>query len=458
MVGSHRGRLAYNPDMDHVIAARAQMGTSLAFHIVFAALGVALPLLVFVAEGLWLRTKRRAYYDLARTWAKGMAILFAVGAVSGTILSFELGLLWPQFMRYAGGIIGLPFGLEGFAFFVEAIFIGLYLYGWDRLTPVQHWLSAVPIALSGAVSAGFVTMANAWMNLPTGFRLAGGKVVDVHPIAAMFGPAWAVEVVHATVAAYVMTGFGAAAVCAFALVRRSAEDRREQVLAGLRIAMTVAAVAIPVQWVVGDVIARFDAEHEPAKFASLEALWRTQRGAPVTIGGIVGDGSNRYGIEIPGALSVLVAFDPHAQVTGLDRVARDDRPPVAAVHYSFDAMVGSASALLAIALAWAVFALRRKPPPRVLLVAIALSGPLSVIALEAGWFVTEFGRQPWVARGLLRTSDAVTVAPGLDLQFYGFSVVYVILAAMCWWLLRRVGRKPRGGERAPLGPRPQAAS
>ncbi|MEA2665226.1 MAG: cytochrome bd ubiquinol oxidase subunit, partial [Candidatus Eremiobacteraeota bacterium] len=285
--------------MDHVIAARAQMGTSLAFHIVFAALGVGLPLLVLIAEGLWLKTKRRAYYDLARTWTKGMAILFAVGAVSGTILSFELGLLWPQFMKYAGGIIGLPFGLEGFAFFIEAIFIGLYLYGWDKLTPLQHWLSAIPIVLSGALSAAFVITANAWMNMPAGFRLENGTVVDVHPIAAMFSPPWAVEVVHGTLAAYVLTGFGAAAVCAFALLRRNARERRAQVWAGLRIAMTVGAVAIPLQVVMGDVIARFDAEHEPAKFASLEALWKTQRGAPITVGGIVADGTNRYAIEIP---------------------------------------------------------------------------------------------------------------------------------------------------------------
>ncbi len=444
--------------MDHVIAARAQMGTSLAFHIVFAALGVGLPLLVFVAEGLWLRTRRREYYDLARTWAKGMAILFAVGAVSGTILSFELGLLWPQFMRYAGGIIGLPFGLEGFAFFVEAIFIGLYLYGWDRLTPLQHWLSALPIAVSGPLSAAFVTMANAWMNLPTGFRLVDGRVVDVRPLTAMFGPAWGVEVAHATIAAYVLTGFGAAAVCALALLRRSAQERRPQVLAGLRIAMTVAAVAIPLQWVVGDVIARFDSEHEPAKFAAMEALWTTQRGAPITVGGIVGEGSNRFAIEIPGGLSILAALDPHAQVTGLDRIARDDRPPVAAVHYSFDTMVGSASALLAIACVWAVFALRRRALPRWLLVGIALGGPFSLLALEAGWFVTELGRQPWIARGLLRTSDAVTIAPGLDVQLYGFSVVYAILAAMCWWLLRRVGGTPHGGERSSLAAPPESAA
>ena len=425
--------------MDHVIAARAQMGTSLAFHIVFAALGVGLPLLVFLAEGMWLRTKRRAYYDLARSWAKGMAILFAVGAVSGTILSFELGLLWPVFMRYAGGIIGLPFSLEGFAFFVEAIFIGLYLYGWDRLSPRAHWLAAIPIVVSGALSAIFVTMANAWMNLPTGFRMANGTVVDVHPIAAMFSAPWLVEVVHTTLAAYVVTGFGAAGVCAFALLRRSAEERRESVAAGLRIGMIVAAVAIPLQWIAGDVIARFDAEHEPAKFAAMEVLERTQREAPITIGGIVSHDGVRYAVEIPGGLSMLVAFDPHAQVTGLDRIPKDDRPPIAVTHYSFDAMVGSASAMLLVAALWALFAWRKRALTPWLLAAIAACAPISVLAMEAGWFVTEFGRQPWVARGLLRTTDAATVAPGVDIAFYGFSVVYVVLAAMCWWLLRRVG-------------------
>ncbi|HEY6234921.1 MAG TPA: cytochrome ubiquinol oxidase subunit I [Candidatus Elarobacter sp.] len=436
--------------MDHVIAARAQMGTSLAFHIVFAALGVGLPLLVFVAEGLWLRTKRRAYYDLARTWAKGMAILFAVGAVSGTILAFELGLLWPQFMKYAGGIIGLPFSLEGFAFFIEAIFIGLYLYGWERLSPRAHWLAALPIVISGAASAGFVTTANAWMNMPTGFRIENGKIVDVQPFVAMLSPPWLVEVVHTTLAAYVVTGFGAAAICAWALLRNGMTANREQVRAGLTIAMIVASVAIPLQMIVGDVIARFDADNEPAKFAAMEALFHTRRDAPITIGGLVFHDSVRYGLEIPDALSLLAAFDPHAEVKGLDRVPADDRPPVAIVHYSFDAMVGSATLMLLIAFAWTVVTLRKRTAARWLLAGIALAGPLSVIAMEAGWFVTEFGRQPWIARGLLRTTDAVTIAPGLDVQFYGFSVVYVILAATCWWLLRRIGTHEHGGERTTL--------
>ena len=302
--------------MEHVIAARAQMGTSLAFHIVFAALGVGLPLLVFVAEGLWLRTKDRAYYDLARSWAKGMAILFAVGAVSGTILSFELGLLWPDFMKYAGGIIGLPFSLEGFAFFIEAIFIGLYLYGWDRLSPRMHWLSAVPIVISGPLSAAFITMANAWMQMPTGFRIVNGHVRDVAPLVAMFAKPWRTEVVHATLAAYVFTSFAVAAVCAVAWLRG---DRRRLVTKGIGIAMTLAAIVLPVQMIVGDVAARFVSENEPAKFrcdgSGLPGPVRTcadyDRRYPRATDHITG------AIEIPELLSVLVAFNPNAVITRL---------------------------------------------------------------------------------------------------------------------------------------------
>ena len=423
--------------MDHIIAARAQMGTSLAFHIVFAALGVGLPLLVGIAEGLWLRTHDRAYHDLARTWSKGMAILFAVGAVSGTILSFELGLLWPVFMKYAGGIIGLPFSLEGFAFFIEAIFIGLYLHGWDKLSPRMHWLTIFPVVVSGAVSAGFVTLANAWMQMPTGFRIVNGAVTDVQPLVAMFALPWKTEVVHTTLAAYVFTAFATAAVCAFAWLRG---DRRPVVLAGLRTAMIVGAITIPLQIVVGDVVARFDADYEPAKFATMEVLERTQRYAPISIGGFpTRDGGIVDPIELPGLLSVLVALDPNAEVTGLDRIPSNDRPPVAVTHLSFDAMVGSGTPLLLIAIVWTIAALRKRSGNRVLMARVALGAPLGLVALEGGWFVTEFGRQPWIARGLLRTADAVTTSPDLDVRFFGFSLIYVVLAATCWWLLRRVG-------------------
>jgi cytochrome d ubiquinol oxidase subunit I len=423
--------------MDSVIAARAQMGTSLAFHIVFAALGVGLPLLVFVAEGIWLRTRDRAYYEIARTWAKGMAILFAVGAVSGTILSFEIGLLFPEFMREAGGIIGLPFGLEGFAFFIEAIFIGLYLYGWDRLSPRAHWLAALPIVISGPISAASIMLVNSWMQMPTGFRIVNGHVTDVQPLVAMFALPWKTEVSHGTLAAYVFTGFATAGVCAIAWLRGK---RTSTVLAGLRVAMIVAAIAIPCQIVLGDVVARFDANNEPAKFATMEVLRTTQRGAPLSIGGIpTADGDIRGAIEIPKMLSVLVALDPNAEVTGLDHIAPDDRPPIAATHLSFDAMVGSGSTLLLIAFVWVIATLQKRPLARFETLLIALGPALALVALEAGWFVTEFGRQPWIARGLLRTTDAITSSPYLDVRFFGFSCMYVVLGAMCWWLLARVG-------------------
>jgi cytochrome d ubiquinol oxidase subunit I len=423
--------------MDTVIAARAQMGTSLAFHIVFAALGVGLPLLVFIAEGMWLRTRNRAYYDVARTWAKGMAILFAVGAVSGTILSFEIGLLFPEFMRYAGGIIGLPFGLEGFAFFIEAIFIGLYLYGWDRLSPRAHWLSALPIVISGPISAAFITLVNSWMQMPTGFRVVNGHVTDVQPLVAMFALPWRTEVSHGTLAAYVFTGFATAGVCALAWLRGK---RTPTVLAGLRIAMIVAAIAVPCQLVLGDVVARFDADHEPAKFAAMEVLQHTERGAPLSVGGIpTADGGITHAIELPKMLSLLVAFDPNAEVTGLDRIPVDERPPIAATHLSFDAMVGTGSLLFLIALLWVTGVWAKRPLDRVLAGAIAVAPLLALVALEAGWFVTEFGRQPWIAHGILRTADAVTTSGHLGLRFFSFSLMYVVLATMCWWLLLRVG-------------------
>jgi cytochrome d ubiquinol oxidase subunit I len=290
------------------------------------------------------------------------------------------------------------------------------------------------------------------MHMPSGFTLVNGKVTDVQPLVAMFPKPWVTEVLHGTLAAYVLTSFAVAGVCAVAWLRG---DRRRQIGHGIRIAMTMAAIALPVQMIVGDVAARFDAENEPSKFAAMEAVFHTQRDAPITIGGIPSGDHMIGAVEIPELLSILVAFDPRAQVTGFDRIPTDDRPPIEATHLSFDAMVGSASLLTVVVLAWLLLLVRRRPLGKPVAVAIALGAPLAVTALEAGWFVTEFGRQPWIARGLLRTSDAVTVAPGIDLQFYGFSFIYLILAAMTWWLLRRVdhgGVRPQQRGRAQPAP------
>ena len=406
------------------------MGTSLGFHIVFAVLGVGLPLLLVVAEGLWLRTQDEAWLVLARRWSRAFGILFAVGAVSGTALSFELGLLWPRFMAFSGAIFGLPFTAEGFAFFLEAIFLGLYLYGWNRLTPLAHWLTGIPVAVSGALSSVFVVMANAWMNSPSGFRLdAAGHLVDVDPIAAAFNASTPTEDPHMLVSAYVVTGFVVASVYAAGLLRGRLDALHRR---GLLLGMGMGAVAIVLAGITGDTSARFIYQAQPAKFAALEAVYTTTRCAPVSLLGIPSDTEHRvrYTVQIPCLLSLLAAFDPNAEVKGLDSFPRNDRPNPVLVHLSFDTMVGLGTAIgLVAALFWLLVIWRRRIPlHRLLLWALVLSGPAAVTAMEAGWFVTEFGRQPWIVYGILRTSDAATTAPALGLTFGIFFLIYIGLA------------------------------
>jgi cytochrome d ubiquinol oxidase subunit I len=414
------------------------MGTSLAFHYIFAALGVGLPMLLLVVEGLWLRTKDPNYYRLARTWSRAMLLLFAIGAVSGTTLSFELGLLWPEFMKHAGAVIGVPFSAEGFAFFIEAIFVGIYLYGWDRLTPLQHWLCSIPIVITGALSAAFVTAVNAWMNTPAGFTARNGEAVDIHPLQAIFNPAMPTEVIHTTLSAYVFSGFAVATAYAFTLLR---EPANRYAGAALRVAMLVGSVAIPLQLVAGDFSARFDAHSEPIKLAAMEGQFRTEAGAPLQIGGFPDQASHetRFALKIPYVLSILAFENPHAVVRGLDDFPRKDEPVVLPVHLMFDTMVGSGSLLFAIA-AWWAFSTRagRGAPSLWLKRALLVTGPFAFVAMEAGWMVTEEGRQPWIATNFLRTSDAVTTAPNLDIAFYGFTLLYLFLAVTLAWLLLRI--------------------
>jgi len=435
--------------VDDLAFARAQMGLSLAFHIVFAVIGIGMPLLMVISEALWLRTRAPVYLELTQRWARGTAILFAVGAVSGTVLSFELGLLWPRFMEYAGGIIGLPFSLEGFAFFTEAIFLGIHLYGWARVPALAHWVAGLVVAVSGTASAVFVVCANAWMNAPTGFRLVDGRVTDVDPIAAMLNPAALPQVVHMVLAAYLATGFAVAGVHAWFLLRdRTSVFHRR----AFGIALAVGAVAAPLQALSGDLLARMVAARQPVKFAAMEALYRTQAGAPLTLGGLPDDATMtvRWGLEIPGALSLLAAHDPTAVVRGLEEFPRDEWPDVLAVHLAFDLMVGLGFILLALA-AWAGWlALRRRavPDTRGFLRAMVAATPLGFVAIEAGWVVTEMGRQPWIIYGVMRTADAVTPMPGLAVPFAVFTAVYLLLTAILVVLLRRgfletaPGRRP----------------
>ncbi len=430
--------------MSDLLAARSQMGVSLAFHIVFAAIGIAMPVLMVVAERRWHVTGHAIYLDLAKRWAKGTAILFAVGAVSGTVLSFELGLLWPGFMQFAGPIIGMPFSLEGFAFFTEAIFLGIYLYGWDRVSPRAHRWAGIAVAASGAASGIFVVIANAWMNAPTGFDVVNGQVANVHPIAAMGNRAALSQTIHMTLAAYAATGFAVAGIHAFLLLRDpvNAFHRR-----ALEIALLVAAPAAVLQPISGDLSARHIARDQPTKLAAAEALFTTQRGAPLTIGGWpnVAVGETRFAIKIPYALSLLAFHDPQAEVRGLDAVPRELWPKVSAVHFSFDLMValGSYLALVALWAGWLAWRRADLARNRWLMRAIALATPMGFIAIEAGWMVTELGRQPWVIYGVLKTADAVTPMPGLIVPFLTFTLLYCFLGVIVGWLLyRQILRSP----------------
>jgi cytochrome d ubiquinol oxidase subunit I len=421
------------------------MGTSLAFHIVFAVLGVGLPLLMCLAEGLALRRHDAVWLRLARRWSGAFGVLFAVGAVSGTILSFELGLLWPVFMKYAGPVVGLPFSAEGFAFFLEAIFVGLYLYGWDRLSPRAHWLCSLPIVVSGAASAWFVVTANAWMNAPAGFRISHGKVVDVDPLAAMFNAATPVETAHFLVSAYTATAFGVAAVYAVGLLRGRRDAYHRKALA---LALALATIGAPLMPVTGDLSARFVADHQPAKLAAMEALYHTERGAALRIGGLPdpASGTVRFAITIPHGLSLLVAFTPNATVRGLDSFPADQRPDAQVVHTAFDLMVGIGFALLGVVAWYWLWRLRARRkgetwPGRWLLRALALAGPATFLAIEAGWTVTEVGRQPWVIYGIVRTAAAITTQANLGLTFMVFNGIYVVLAVTTTWLLLRLARQ-----------------
>src|SRR6185503_12950204 len=440
--------------MDDLLAARSQMAMSLAFHIIFAAIGIAMPLLMIVAEWKWLRTKDEMYLTLAKRWAKGTAILFAVGAVSGTVLSFELGLLWPTFMGYAGAIIGMPFSLEGFAFFTEAIFLGIYLYGWKRVPPRAHLFAGAMVAISGALSGIFVVIANAWMNAPTGFRIVDGKPVDIDPIGAMLNPAAFPQALHMTLAAYAATGFVVAGIHAFMLLR---DPRNRFHKAALAIALAVGGISSILQPVSGDLLAKRVAKTQPVKLAALEGQFETQNGAPLRIGGIPDEeaGVTRYAIEIPYLLSILAHGSPKSFVLGLNEFPPDQRPPVAIVHIAFQIMVACGVAMMFIALwgalrfLWSIARNKAWLGSNWFLRVLVLAAPLGFIAIETGWVVTEVGRQPWIIFGVMRTSEAVTPMPGLIVPFITFTLLYILLAIVTvWLLLRQVAASPQDTDAA----------
>ena len=434
--------------MDPLTYARAQMGLSLAFHMVFASVGVALPALMVVADICWLKTRDAEYLELAKRLAKGTSVLFAVGAVSGTVLSFELGLLWPRFMGTFGAAIGLPFALEGFAFFTEAIFLGIYLYGRGRVSERFHLFSGVTVAVSGALSAFLVTLVNAFMNDPAGLLDGSGVggAPRFAPLAAMWSPSWPFQTVHVLLSCYQATAWAMVGVHAFFLLR---DPRRGLHRKALAIALPLACLTALVQPLSGDFSAKHLAVAQPSKLAAAEALMRTTRAAPLHVGGWpdLETGEIRGALSIPGGLSFLAHGDANAVVIGLDQTPPADRPPVLATRTAFQVMVGAGTAMAGVAALVGAFALRRRrrraaggaPPPwpRALLLALVAASPLGFVALEAGWLVTEWGRQPWIVRGYLRTVEAVTPFPYKAAPFWLFTLVYVFLGVTVAVLLAK---------------------
>lgn len=428
----------------YLLQARQMQALSFMVHIPLVCFGIAFPAMVVFAEWQYLRTGDPVYRVIAKRWTKVMVALFAVGVITGTILSFEMGLLWPAFTAEFGSVFGLGFAIEGFSFFMEGIFIGIYVYGWDRLSPRKHLACGIPVVIAGFTGSLTVISVNAWMNHPSGFRLAGGKAVDVHPLTALFANTYLWhELVHMYIAGYIVTGFLVASAYAWARLR-GRWGRYERV--ALMIPLSIAALAAPVQILVGDWAARDVATTQPIKLAALEGLGQTQAGAPIHILGWYADGQVKFGIPIPKALALLAFHDPNATVRGLASVPADRRPPVNVVRVAFQTMVGIGTALAALGLwfLWVRVRRRRLPDSVWFYRAVALAGPLSVVAVIAGWVTTEVGRQPWVVYGVMLTDQAVTGAKGIPVAYATLALIYVGVAIGVVWVLRRLARAPLG--------------
>ncbi len=438
----------------YILQARQMQALSFIVHIPLVCFGIAFPAMILFVEWRYLRTGEEVFRTLARRWTKVLVALFAAGVVTGTILSFEMGLLWPTFTSTFGNVFGLGFAIEGFSFFLEAIFIGVYVYGWDRVSPRAHFLSGLPIAVAGIIGSFMVISVNGWMNHPEEFRLSNGRAVDVHPFKALFGNSyfWH-EFIHMYLAGFIVTGFLVAGAYAFGRLR-GRWGRYERT--AFTVPLTAAAVASPLQILVGDWAARDVATNQPVKLAAIEGLGHTTRGAPEHLLGWYTNGHVDFGIEIPKLLSLLAFHNPNATVLGLDTVPLADQPPVNVIRYSFQTMVGIGSvlALLAVVFLLVVWRRKRLPVSRWFYRAVVVAGPLSYVALIAGWVTTEVGRQPWVVYRIMRTSDAVTGASGVPVGYGILAAVYAVLVVAVFWTLWKLAKSPMPPEPAPGVPEP----
>lgn len=425
--------------MDSLLAARLQMAFSLGFHIIFACIGMVMPFLMSASYYHHLKTNKPEALELTKIWMKGVAIFFAVGAVSGTLLSFELGLLWPNFMKHAGPIVGMPFSWEGTAFFLEAIALGIFLYGFGKISPWVHWFSSLFVGIAGVLSGIFVVAVNSWMNAPQGFRFENGRFVDIDPWAAMFNDAWFSQAHHMTFSAFTAVSAAVLAVHSFLYLK----GRRKKLnLLAIKITAPIFVIFSLIQPISGDLIAKDVAQRQPLKLAAAESLFKTTTSAPLLIGGLPNEDEERvdYAIEIPGMLSFLAHADFNAEVKGLDAFPKEEWPPILIVHIAFQIMVACGGAMALVALLGLFMRWKKKSwvASPLLLKLFVLIGPLGFIAIEAGWTVTEVGRQPWIIYGYMKTAEALTSAPALQLTFITYLMLYFVLFAVVSWLFYRL--------------------
>lgn len=424
--------------MDDFIAARSQMAMSLAFHIVFSCVGMVMPFMMAIAHYKYLTTKNEIYKGLTKAWSKGVAILFATGAVSGTMLSFELGLLFPKFMEHAGPIFGMPFSLEGTAFFIEAIALGFFLYGWEKFNKWFHWICGVIVGISGLASGILVVAANAWMNSPTGFDFVNGQYLNIDPVKAMFNDAWFSQALHMTIAAFCATGFAVAGLHAYLILKGKNVNFHQQAFKISSVLAISAAMLAPIS---GDISAKDVANRQPIKLAAMEAHFKTEESAAFVLGGIVNEEKEeiKYAVKVPGVLSFLVHSDFKTPVKGLEEFPKDEWPPVAIVHYAFQIMITFGMLMMGIAIIYLIAHFFKKEwrTKRWFYKLFMVATPFGYIALEAGWTVTEVGRQPWIIYGIMRTVDSITPMPGIQYSFYIFTFVFITLSIILVFLMNR---------------------
>ncbi|MER1958367.1 MAG: cytochrome ubiquinol oxidase subunit I [Solibacillus sp.] len=420
-----------------VFWSRALTELTLSFHILFATLGVGVPLMILIAQYVGYKKKDEHYTLMARRWARGFTITVAVGVVTGTVIGLQLSLLWPQFMELAGQIIALPLFMETFAFFFEAIFLGIYLYTWDRFkNPKHHMLLLIPVAIGASMSAVFITVVNAFMNAPRGFDIAGGELINIQPILAMFTPAMPTKIGHVLTSSFMTVAFILAAIAAYKLLKGEEQVYHKKALALMMKLGIIFSIATAV---VGDFSAKYLAEYQPEKLAAAEWHFETEQGADLIFFGVLDGEEVKYEIRIPKVLSFLASNDFNAEVTGLNAFPDDERPPLI-THYFFDVMVAIGMLMIFLSMAFVVGKWRHWQwiEARWFRWLIVLSGPLSLVAIEAGWWLAELGRQPWILYGIMRTEDGATTATGVEWLFIAFGIVYLILGIGSIVVLRRM--------------------